>query len=106
MDILQEHLVRARASGGVFARAIAVAPWGIRLPGTIRLTVHAMIQGQAWLWLDGEDDPIEPRPGATAVVRGGPGHFLPHEPGAHCCPPGDFRTQPPSDEAERDPRAA
>jgi hypothetical protein len=53
MDILQEHLVRARAAGGVFARSIAVAPWGLRLPGTIQLAVHAVIQGHAWLWLDG-----------------------------------------------------
>jgi AraC-like DNA-binding protein len=106
MDILQEHLVRARASGGVFARAIAVAPWGIRLPGTIRLTVHAMIQGQAWLWVDGKDDPIELRPGDIALVRGGPDHFIAHEPGAHCVSPEDFRIQHSSDEAERDPRAA
>ena len=31
MDILQDHLTRARASGGVFAR------WGLRLPRTIQL---------------------------------------------------------------------
>lgn len=105
MDILQEHLVRARASGGVFARSIAVAPWGLRLPGTIQLAVHAVIQGHAWLWLDG-GDPIELRPGDLALVRGGPEHFIAHEPGAHCVLPEDFRTKHASDEAERDPRAA
>jgi len=76
MDILQEHLVRARAAGGVFARSIAVAPWGLRLPGTIQLAVHAVIQGHAWLWLDGEGDPVELRPGDLALVRGGPDHFI------------------------------
>lgn len=106
MDILQEHLVRARASGGVFARSIAVGPWGIRLPGTIQLAVHAMIQGQAWLWLDGERDAIELRPGDLALVRGGPDHFIAHEPRAHCVLPDEFRTRHASDEAERDPRAA
>ncbi len=106
MDVLQEHLVRARASGGVFARSIAVAPWGLRLPGTIQLAVHAMIQGQGWLWTDGGDDPLELRPGDLALVRGGPDHFIAHEPGARCVLPEDFRTQHSSGEAEHDPRAA
>ncbi|MET2522923.1 AraC family transcriptional regulator [Ralstonia sp. SM1884_UCD616_TZ26] len=106
MDILQEHLVRARASGGVFARSIAVAPWGLRLPGAIQLAVHAVIQGQAWLWIDGEADALELRPGDLALVRGGPDHFIAHEPGAHCVSPEDFRSQHPVDEVERDPRAS
>ena len=106
MDILQEHLVRARASGGVFARSIAIAPWGLRLPGTIQLAVHAMIQGQAWLWSDGGGDPLELRPGDLALVRGGPDHFVAHEPGARCVLPENFRTQHASDENELDPRAA
>ncbi|EGT3595204.1 MULTISPECIES: AraC family transcriptional regulator [Pseudomonadota] len=106
MDILQEHLVRARAAGGVFARSIAVAPWGLRLPGTIQLAVHAVIQGHAWLWLDGGGEPVELRPGDLALVRGGPDHFIAHEPGAHCVLPEDFQVAHASDEAERDPRAS
>ena len=43
MDILQEHLIRARASGGVFARSAAVPPWGLRLTGSIQLAVHAVV---------------------------------------------------------------
>jgi len=106
MDILQEHLVHARASGGVFARSIAVAPWGLRLPGTIQLAIHAMIRGQAWLWLDGMDHPVELKPGDLALVRGGADHFIAHEQGASCISPEDFRTQHVSDETTRDPRAA
>lgn len=106
MDILQEHLVRARSSGGVFARSTAVAPWGLRLPGTIQLAVHAMIQGQAWLWLDSESEPAELRPGDLALVRGGADHFIAHEPRAHCVLPEDFRSRHSSEEAENDPRAA
>ncbi len=106
MDILQEHLVRARASGGVFARSIAVPPWGLRLPGTIQLAVHAVIQGSAWLWIDGEDDALELRPGDLALVRGGPDHFIAHEPGAECVLPEDFRAQYAADEVERDARAS
>jgi AraC-like DNA-binding protein len=106
MDILQEHLVRARASGGLFARSIAVAPWGLHLSGSIQLTVHAVIQGTAWLWIEGEANALELRPGDLALVRGGPDHFIAHEPGARCLSPEDFRLQHPVDEAESDPRAA
>src|SRR4029077_9050426 len=84
VDILQEHLIRARASGGVFARSVAVPPWGLRLPGTIQLAVHAVVQGRAWLWTEGDEDPLELGPGALALVRGGHDHFVAHEPGAHC----------------------
>jgi AraC-like DNA-binding protein len=106
MDVLQEHLVRARASGGVFARSIAVAPWGLRLPGTIQLAVHAMIQGHSWLWVDGEHSPLELKPGDLALVRGGPDHFIAHKRGARCVLPEAFRTQHSADEAKLDPRAA
>ncbi|MDR3409676.1 MAG: AraC family transcriptional regulator [Formivibrio sp.] len=106
MDVLQEHLVRARASGGVFARSIAVAPWGLRLPGSIQLAVHAMIQGHAWLWTEGDDHPLELKPGDLALVRGGPDHYIAHEPGAHSVAPEDFRSQHSADEIEVDPRAA
>jgi AraC-like DNA-binding protein len=92
VDILQEHLIRARASGGVFARSVAVAPWGLRLPGTIQLAVHAVIEGHAWLWTEGNGDPLELTPGDLALVRGGPDHFVAHEPGAHCVSPADFRS--------------
>jgi AraC-like DNA-binding protein len=81
VDILQEHLIRARASGGVFARSVAVPPWGLRLPGTIQLAVHAVVQGHAWLWTEGSDDPLELTPGDLALVRGGPDHFVAHHPG-------------------------
>jgi AraC-like DNA-binding protein len=91
VDILQEHLIRARASGGVFARSVAVPPWGLRLPGTIQLAVHAVVQGHAWLWTEGNDDLLELVPGDLALVRGGPDHFVAHQPGAHCVSPAEFR---------------
>src|SRR5258707_12058234 len=81
VDVLQDHLARARASGGVFARSVAQPPWGLRLPGTIPLTLHAVIQGRAWLWLDDPHAPLELAPGDVALVPGGPDHHLAHEPG-------------------------
>ena len=98
VDLLQEHLVRARASGGVFARSAAVPPWGLRLPGAIQLAVHAVVQGTAWLWVDGIGSPVELRPGDLALVRGGPDHFIAHEPGAPCALPEDFRSLQATDE--------
>jgi AraC-like DNA-binding protein len=99
MDILQEHLVRTRASGGVFARSAALPPWGLRLPGAIQLAVHAVIQGSAWLWVDGIDDPVELHPGDLALVRGGPDHFIAHQPGAPCVTHDEFQSLPETDEA-------
>ncbi|HJY59671.1 MAG TPA: AraC family transcriptional regulator [Streptosporangiaceae bacterium] len=97
MDILQEHLIRARASGGVFARSVAVPPWGLRLPGTIQLAVHAVVQGRAWLWTEGnaegDEDALELAPGDLALVRGGPDHCVASEPGAQCVSPAEFRSR-------------
>jgi AraC-like DNA-binding protein len=106
VDILQEHLIRARASGGVFARSAAIPPWGIRFPGTIQLAVHAVVRGRAWLWTDHGDDPLELVPGDLALVRGGPDHYIAHEPGARCVLPGEFRSLPADDAAPSAPGSA
>jgi len=106
MDILQEHLIRARASGGVFARSAALPPWGIRFPGTIQLAVHAVVRGRAWLWTQRGEAPIELAPGDLVLVRGGPDHFVAHEPGASCVLPGEFRSLPDGDAALSAPGSA
>ena len=106
MDVLQEHLVRARASGGVFARSTAVAPWGLRFPGSIQLAVHAMIQGHAWLWTEGSDSVLELKPGDLALVRGGSEHFIAHEPGGKCVLPEEFQSLHAQDDTKLDTRTA
>ncbi|GAA2563826.1 AraC family transcriptional regulator [Winogradskya consettensis] len=90
MDLLQDHLTRARASGGVFARTAATPPWGLRLAGTIQLSVHTVVQGRAWLWFDDPATALELAPGDLALVRGGRAHHIAHEPGADCLDPGEF----------------
>src|SRR5258708_33033998 len=72
MDLLQAHLARARAWGGVFARTLATPPWGLRLSGTIQLALHAVVQGRAWLWLDAPEAALALAPGGLGVGRGGP----------------------------------
>jgi AraC-like DNA-binding protein len=93
VDVLQAHLMRARASGGAFALSVAQPPWGLRLPGTIPLTVHAVIQGRMWLWLDDSRSPVELAPGDVALVRSGPDHFIAHEAKAPCLPLEQFRAR-------------
>jgi AraC-like DNA-binding protein len=84
MDILQEHLVRARSSGGVFAKAAVLPPWGIALPGSIQLIVHMVLTGRAYVWNDDYSNAYELVPGNLALVPGGRDHHLAHSPGALC----------------------
>jgi len=106
MDVLQDHLTIARASGGVFARSVAQPPWGLRLPGIVPLAVHAVIQGRAWLWLDDPHAPLELAPGDLALVRGGPDHHIAHKPDATCLSPEQFRERHSCDEPSGDRRAS
>jgi AraC-like DNA-binding protein len=93
MDLLQDRLTRARASGGVFARTAATPPWGLRLAGTIQLSVHTVVQGRAWLWFDDPASALELAPGELALVRGGRTHHIAHEPGADCLEPHEFQAR-------------
>src|SRR5882724_6783652 len=93
MDLLYDHLMRARATGAVFARTVVTPPWGLRLGGSIQLAVHAVTRGKAWLWLDDPANAVELRPGEISLVRGGSAHHIAHEPGACCLEPDEFRTQ-------------
>lgn len=106
MDLLVDHLARARASGAVFARTVAKAPWGLRLGGSIQLAVHAVAQGQGWLWFDDpSQSPMQLSPGDVILVRGGLDHYIGHEPGADCQEPGEFRSRHGADNLSDDPQA-
>ncbi len=95
MDLLYDQLVRARATGAVFARTVAEPPWGLRLGGSIQLAVHTVVRGRGYLWLDTPTDAVELSPGTVALVRGGPDHPLGPAPGAACLAPAAFRARPP-----------
>jgi AraC-like DNA-binding protein len=106
MDVLQDHLARARASGGVFARSVARSPWGLRLPGTIQLALHTVIEGRALLWLEDPGDAVELAPGHLALVLGGPDHHIASDRGVACLSPERFRQQRADDEPAADERGA
>jgi AraC-like DNA-binding protein len=93
MDLLYDHLVHARAAGAVFARTVAEPPWGLRLDGSIQLAVHTVVRGRAYLWLSTPGSAVELLPGTVALVRGGPDHYIGHEPGADCVEPEEFRAR-------------
>src|SRR5260221_3935268 len=102
MDILQEHLGRARSSGGVFAKAAVVPPWGIALPGSIQLIVHMVLKGRAYLWTDDHSNAQELVPGNLALVPGGRNHHLAHSPSAPCISHEDFLAQRNSNDTSSD----
>ena len=79
MDLLHEHLTRARATGAVFARSIALPPWGLTLPGSIQLSLHTVLRGHAWLWLEDRSNAMRLLPGDLALVTGGCDHHIAHQ---------------------------
>jgi Cupin len=87
------------------ARTVAAPLWGLRLPGSIQLALHAVVQGRAWLWLDDPQATLELAPGELALVRGGPDHHITHEPGAACLEPAEFKARHANDEHSDDRRA-
>src|SRR6202521_4509285 len=105
MDLLYDHLVRARATGAVFARTVAEPPWGLRLGGSIQLAVHTVVRGRGYLWLNAPGSVVELSPGTVALVRGGPDHYIGHEPGADCLEPEEFRARHGRDGGLDDPQA-
>lgn len=85
MDLLHQHLARARASGSAFARTVRHGPWGLALDTGLPLVVHVVVEGRVALWLDDADvAPVELGPGDVALVSGGRGHRLAHRTGARC----------------------
>ncbi|WP_285584490.1 AraC family transcriptional regulator [Herbidospora sp. NBRC 101105] len=105
MDLLYDHLIRARATGAVFARTVAEPPWGMRLSGSIQLGVHAVVRGRGWLWTDTPGSAVELSPGTVVLVRGGPDHYVGDQPGAHCVGPEEFGARHPLTEVDESPRA-
>ncbi|WP_238391515.1 MULTISPECIES: AraC family transcriptional regulator [unclassified Mycolicibacterium] len=95
VDLLYDHLMRARATGAVFARTVVTPPWGLLLGGSVELAVHAVTRGRAWLWREDVGEAIELIPGEITLVRGGMPHHLAHEPGAPCLDPDEFRRRLP-----------
>jgi len=64
------------------------------------------VVGSSQSWLD--DDPgsaVELSPGDVTLVRGGPDHYIGHEPGAECLEPDELRARHGQDGRADDARA-
>jgi hypothetical protein len=85
VDLLHDYLARARASGAVFARSAARPPWGLTLPGSIQLSLHTVLRGHAWVWLDDPGEAERLLPGDLAIVVGGRDHHIADEPTPDRC---------------------
>jgi AraC-like DNA-binding protein len=105
VDLLHDRLVRARASGAVFARSVARPPWGLALPGSIQLSLHTVLRGHAWVWLDDAAGAERLLPGDLAVVVGGRDHHIAHEANPDVCVSHEQFWGRVADDAE-DPEAA
>jgi AraC-like DNA-binding protein len=78
----------------------------MRLPGTIELTVHVVLRGGAYVWLDDPANASELRPGDLALVPGGADHHLGHDPTVTCVPHERFLEQSAGEEPSSDADAS
>ena len=84
MDVLTDLLQRSRAHGAAFSRTTAYGDWGLRFPGGPVLAVHALVEGEAHLWMSEASDALHVLPGDVVLVRELTPHHLAHTPGADC----------------------
>ncbi|VVE41056.1 cupin domain-containing protein [Pandoraea anhela] len=85
MDLLHEYLTRARASGALFARSVALPPWGLKLPAAIQLALHTVLRGSMWVWHEKPAEALRLLPGDVALVVGGRDHHIAHQPDPNLC---------------------
>jgi AraC-like DNA-binding protein len=94
MDVLTDLLQRSRARGAAFAHTTVHGDWGVRFPAGPRVSVHAIVQGEAHLWADAPEDAARLAPGDIVLVRESQRHHMAHVPGAACIPFGDLPLDP------------
>ena len=105
VDILQVHLTRARASGGVFARSVARPPRDCACPARSSWPCIPSCRAAHGYGSKTPGAALERAPGDLALVPGGPDHHVAHQRGAACISPERFREQH-LDDAHADHREA
>jgi AraC-like DNA-binding protein len=86
MDVLTDLLQRSRARGAAFSRTNAYGDWGLAFPGNAALAVHAIVEGDGYLWADDPADALRLIPGDVVLVRESTPHHIAHVAGAPCTP--------------------
>ena len=97
VDMLTDVLQRSRARGALFSHTTAHGAWGVRFPAAARLSVHAIVAGEAHLWAREPDQALRLIAGDVVLVRKDIEHQMAYEPGASAVPFGELpvRRDPP-----------
>ncbi|MFJ8955693.1 AraC family transcriptional regulator [Streptomyces sp. NPDC102381] len=76
MDVLAGLLEGPRARGAFMMRACFEPPWAVRIADEAPLSVMIMVEGEAWILPEGDEDkPRHIRPGDIAIACG-PGPYV------------------------------
>jgi AraC-like DNA-binding protein len=94
VDVLTDLLQRSRARGAAFSRTAAHGSWGLRFPGNNALAVHALVDGEAYLWIEDAREALHLLPGDVVLVREDTPHHLASAAGAPCTPLADVLGPP------------
>jgi AraC-like DNA-binding protein len=86
MDVLTDLLERSRARGAAFSSTTAHGAWGLTFPGSAPLSVHALVQGEAYLWSSDHDRALHVFPGDVVLIREHTPHHLASQAGSRCVP--------------------
>lgn len=85
LDLLSDVLPSARPRSWVAEECSFLAPWGLRA-GRDSATFYHLVQGQAWLEVEGIQEPIKLTSGDFILVMAGHEHTLRDSPGSHAHP--------------------
>jgi AraC-like DNA-binding protein len=94
VDVLTYLLQRSRARGAAFAHTTVHGDWGVRFPAGPRISVHAVVAGEAHRWADAPDRSLRLVPGDIVLVRESTPHQMASAPGARCIPFADLPLDP------------
>jgi AraC-like DNA-binding protein len=81
-DDLAESLRSINVRSVVFCRSEFTAPWGFRVDDSAMAKFHLVLAGEAYLALDGMDEPHRLAAGDVVVIPHGTGHALVDAPGS------------------------
>jgi AraC-like DNA-binding protein len=91
VDVLSDLLQRSRARGALFSHTEAHGTWGVRFAAAARLSVHAIVAGEAHLWTQAPEQALRLTAGDVVLVRESIEHRMAHAPGAPVVPFGELR---------------
>lgn len=84
VDVLTDMLQRSRARGAGFSHSTIRGPWGLHFDAVPGLAVHTIVDGELYLWTDGEPERLIG--GDIVLVRGGLDHCMASDPAVPCRP--------------------